>query len=117
MIRWLRRLNAALRFTLELMGLTAIGYWGFHMGDGWMGWLSGITLPLLFAIAWGMFGSPRAPFPLPQNGRLMLESLIFGLPGALLMGLMPVTAIIYLIGVVLNRVLIVYWKQENLIHT
>ncbi|MEW4305996.1 YrdB family protein [Rossellomorea marisflavi] len=90
---------------------------GGHMRDSWTGWLSGITLPLLFAIAWGMFGSPRAPFPLPKNGRLMLEALIFGLPGALLLGMMPVMPIIYLAGVVLNRVLIVYWKQENLIHT
>ncbi|KMK94868.1 YrdB family protein [Rossellomorea marisflavi] len=117
MIRLLRQLNVALRFTLELMGLTAIGYWGLHMGNGWMGWLSAITLPVVFATVWGMFGSPRAPFPLHKKGRLMLEALIFGLPGALLFGLMPVTAIIYLIGVVLNRVLIVYWKQENLIHT
>jgi hypothetical protein len=52
-------------FLLELAVLVALGYFGFHQ-SGALGWVLGLGLPVVFAVLWGCFASPRAPRPLPR---------------------------------------------------
>lgn len=51
-------LNLGLRFLLEIAGLVAIGYWGFHRGEGALRWALMLIPPLVLAAIWGMFRVP-----------------------------------------------------------
>jgi hypothetical protein len=71
--------NLALRFTLEICALVALGYWGFETGGSLpVRLLLGIGAPLAAAVVWGTFVSPKAKKRLPELGRLCLELLLFG---------------------------------------
>ncbi|NGQ96263.1 YrdB family protein [Brevibacillus sp. SYP-B805] len=105
--------NLALRFFLELCGLAALGYWGFHTGKEPVTKSAlGIGTPLLIAIVWAMLGSPGAPVKLSFPLRLLLELVVFGMPAIALyaagkLGL----AVTYGIVVVINRILMFIWQQ------
>ena len=72
-------LNIAIRFILEIGALISVGYWGFVIGNGYLfKFILGIGTPLLIAMIWGFFGSPRAPKILQGINRLLLEIIIFG---------------------------------------
>ena len=75
-------LNLAFRFFLELAALFAIGYWGWHAGQGWLRWLLMLGVPLVAAALWGIFrvdNDPgRAPVRVPGVLRLALELVYFG---------------------------------------
>jgi hypothetical protein len=105
--------NLALRFLLELCALAALGYWGFQNGNSTiMKFVSGITIPLLIALVWGAFGSPKAPLQLPKSFHMILELVLFGLPAvALYAANKPNLACIYLLVVVFNRILMYIWEQ------
>jgi hypothetical protein len=65
------------RFALEIAALVALGYWGFETGDGVLSVVLGVGAPLLAAVAWGTFVSPKASVKLPEPLRLAVELLIF----------------------------------------
>jgi quinol-cytochrome oxidoreductase complex cytochrome b subunit len=67
----------AVRFALEIAALVALGYWGFETGDGVLGVFLGIGAPLVAAVAWGTFVSPKASVKLPEPLRVAVELLIF----------------------------------------
>lgn len=75
-------LNLALRFILEIVGLLALGYWGWTQHSGLARWLWTLGLPLLAAVLWGVFRVPDDPGPatvaVPGFVRLLLEALFFG---------------------------------------
>lgn len=75
-------LNLALRFLLELIGLFALGYWGWTQHSGAVRWLWMLGLPLLAAALWGVFRVPgdpgAAPVAVPGIVRLLLEAAYFG---------------------------------------
>jgi hypothetical protein len=74
-----KSVNLVLRFMLELCALGALGYWGFQSGaSGLVKVLLGIGLPLIAAVVWGTFVSPKAKVKLPDFGRLLFELLVFG---------------------------------------
>ncbi|MGC9668926.1 YrdB family protein [Planosporangium sp. 12N6] len=75
----MRYANLALRFALELAGLAAFGYWGFVVGGG-LGTklLLGLGAPVVAAVLWGLFASPKAAVALPGPARLGFEVLWFG---------------------------------------
>lgn len=75
----LKLLNLGLRFGLELAALAGLGYWGFTLDRGWS-WriLLGVGAPLLAAVVWGMFVSPKARVPLREPWRFAVEVLVFG---------------------------------------
>jgi len=109
----LRYANLALRFLLELATLVALGYWGVQVGDGpLLKVVLGLGTPLLAAVLWGVFGSPRAPRPLPQPWHLLLEGLVFGsaVPALIAAGQ---TTLGVMFGALLvgNRLLMHLWKQ------
>ena len=79
-------INLAVRFLLEMIALLAIGYWGWHQGQGFVAFLLAGGLPLLAAILWGVFAVPddpsrsgKAPVPVPGLIRLFLELTFFTL--------------------------------------
>ncbi len=66
--------NLALRFLLELCALVALGYWGFKTGGTLMAKIGlVIGAPLVVAVVWGTFVSPRAPVQLPGPLVLILQ--------------------------------------------
>jgi Protein of unknown function (DUF2568) len=74
----LRGVNALVRFGLELCLLAALCYWGFHTHDSLIADLAaGLGAPLLFALAWGAWVAPKAPYRLQDPLRLVLEVAVF----------------------------------------
>lgn len=54
-------INLGIRFILELLALFALGYWGSQLGDGVVGLVLAIAIPIIAAIIWGTFAVPDDP--------------------------------------------------------
>lgn len=106
-------LNLVLRFVLELALLAAFGYWGFKTGGRLPArWLLGIGVPLLAAMIWGMFLSPKASLPLEAPLRLAIELVLFGLAAAALYASgHPGWAAALPVLWAVNRTLMAVWHQ------
>ncbi|OKI71052.1 YrdB family protein [Micromonospora sp. CB01531] len=75
----------ALLFLLELALLVAAGWWGFTRDAGWpTRLLAGLVAPLLIAVVWGLFCSPKATVSLPAAAKLTVQAACFGTGGLLL---------------------------------
>jgi hypothetical protein len=100
-------LNLLLRFLLELGMLGAVGYWGFKTGDGAaMQGLLGIGGPLLMALVWGTFISPKAKIEVPSVAWIGLQAVLFGIAAvALASYASPALAASFLVVVVANGAL------------
>jgi hypothetical protein len=109
----LRYANLALRFGLELCMLAALGYWGFRLEASWPIRLGlGIGTPLLAAIVWGTFLSPKATVPLSAGWRLLLELIVFGCAiVALYAAGQPRLAGIFAVVLLINEVLLRVWPD------
>jgi|SRR5436190_4629157 len=109
----LKGINAGIAFLLELAMLAAFGYWGFYGDRGVLPkWLLGIGLPVLVAILWGIFLAPRSAFRLRTIPGNFLSSILFLLAAlAVFYTGHTVLAIIFATIAVLNRVIILMWKQ------
>ncbi len=109
----LKLLNLAVRFLLELCMLAAVAFWGFKTQSSWlMKILFGIGLPVLIAVLWGMFLAPKATHPLSGASFLTLELILFSTGAlALFAGGKPTLGWIYAITVIVNKVLLIVWKQ------
>ncbi len=71
--------NLVVRFLLELCVLGALGYWGFVVGGNlFVKILLGTGAPLLAAVVWGLFVSPKAAVTLELPLKLVPEALVFG---------------------------------------
>lgn len=80
-----RSANLFARFLLELCALGALAYWGFHTGDGMISRLGpAIGAPLLVALIWGAFVSPKAAVRVPRPVHLLLQAVLFGASAAAL---------------------------------
>jgi len=78
-------INLALRFLLEVLGLSTYGVWGYQQSDTWTRILLAIILPLGYAVLWGVFAvkddpsrSGKTVVQTPGTIRLILELLLFG---------------------------------------
>ncbi|WP_394234261.1 YrdB family protein [Niallia oryzisoli] len=109
----LQHINLAIRFLLELCALASLAYWGFVTGKGAaVKFFLGIGAPILLAVIWGVFGSPKAKIKLSLPLHLLLELIVFGMPAlALYAAGKPQLAWIYGVCVVLNRIFMFIWKQ------
>jgi hypothetical protein len=68
----------AVRFALEIGALVALGYWGFDTGDSAIeDIVLGIGAPLVGAILWGLFVSPKAKYGSPVR-KALFEAVVFG---------------------------------------
>ena len=84
----LKPLTLALRFLMELCALAALGVWGMHQGSASLHhWALALGIPLLAALFWGSFVSPRARFGGSRRRRLLL-GLVVLLPAALAVGVL-----------------------------
>jgi hypothetical protein len=77
--------NLAVRFMLEVLGLSTFGVWGYQQSDIWTRILLAIILPLGYAVLWGVFAvkddpsrSGKTVVQTPGTIRLILELLLFG---------------------------------------
>lgn len=108
-----KAINSALAFVLELAMLASFGYWGFQ-GDKsiWLKWGLGIGIPLAVAILWGLLLAPRAGRRLGSTGGIALSLVLFCLAATgLYQTGQPVPAIIFASIAVINRLLVLLWKQ------
>jgi hypothetical protein len=108
----MRFANLALRFALELAGLAAFGYWGFVGGDGLgLKVLLGLGVPVLAAVLWGLFASPKAAVPLPGPAKLTFEVVWFLAAGTALVHTgRPWLAVVFLALYAVNRLLLNVWR-------
>ncbi len=113
MLELIKGANLALRFLLELCALGALGYWGFKTGGGAVAKITlGIGAPLVAAVVWGTFLSPRAPVALPGALVLLLQALVFASAAAGLVATGHRTlALVFGVIVVVNAVLMYVWRQ------
>lgn len=75
-----------LRFALEIAAVIALGWWGWHIGNGGItGTLLAIAIPGAAFAVWGIFAvkddpsrNPNPPVPVPGWVRLLIEAAVFG---------------------------------------
>jgi len=86
--------NLAIRFVLEVVAIISFGIWGIKLLDSWVSYLLAITLPLIFAMLWGVFAVPNDPSRsgktvVATHGliRLILELVLFGVAAWMLFDL------------------------------
>ena len=105
--------NLALRFLLELCALGALGYWGFNTGNATIARIAlGVGAPLVAAVVWGTFVSPRAPVELPGALVVVLQALVFGSAAVGLAASGHRTlALVFVVVVLINVVLMYVWGQ------
>jgi hypothetical protein len=71
--------NEGLAFLVEVLALGALAWWGAEAGSGLiLHLLLGIGLPLVAAVVWGGFASPKARVKLPLAGILAVKAVVFG---------------------------------------
>ncbi len=111
----LKYANLGLRFVLELCALAALGYWGYHVGQGWTGWLAfGLGAPVLAAVLWGVFASPRAVYPLPHALQIGFEIAYFSIAiGALASTGRTQWAWVFAGVLAVNMLLVELWHQRG----
>lgn len=109
----MREINLGLRFLLELALLYSFGYWGFHVAHGILAGIGlGLGIPLLVAILWGLFLSPKASVQISAPGRLGLEMVLFGFAvGALYSLGFTSASMIFGMVFILNRYFLYRWKK------
>ena len=98
--------NLTVAFLLELCALVALGYWGVRTGSGLpTKMLFGIGAPLLAAVLWGLFASPRAPIAEPL-ARIGVQMAFFGSAGAALYDTgHRALAVTFILLVIINAIL------------
>jgi len=113
MTETLKFTNAGLAFFLELVMFTAFGYWGFYGDKSLLAkWVLGIGLPFLTAVVWALFLAPRAAYRLGNISGNLLSLILFLLAAAALLYTgHTLLAIIFASTAVVNRMLILLWKQ------
>jgi hypothetical protein len=109
----MRYATLALRFALELAGLAAFGYWGFVVGDGLrLKALLGLGVPVVAAVLWGLFASPKSAVSLPDAAKLAFEIVWFGAAAAgLTHAGRPWLAVVFVALYVVNRILLYVWRE------
>lgn len=107
--------NAVVRFVLELCALAAFGFWGFRANDALAAELvAGLGTPVAFALAWGAWVAPKAPYRLDDPPRLVLEVVVFAAAAiALAAAEVPLLAAVFAVLVAVNIVLMFLLGQRG----
>lgn len=101
--------NLVLRFVVELLGVAAIGYWGFSALDG-MPWqlVAGIGAPLLLIVTWWLVVAPNADNALaPRTRELIGTGLLLVAAAALAWAGQPAPAAVLAATVIVNQALLI----------
>ncbi len=105
--------NLVARFVLELSALGALAYWGFSL-DAAVGVrvLAGLGAPLVAAVGWGLFASPRAAIPVSGHVQLSVQVATFTVAVvALVLAGRPQLAWGLGIAAAVNAALLAWWQQ------
>ncbi|OOB90443.1 4-amino-4-deoxy-L-arabinose transferase [Rathayibacter sp. VKM Ac-2630] len=98
--------NAVVRFVLELFALITFGLWGFSSFDVPLNVVVGIGAPVLAALVWALFLSPRAVLAIDVYGRSLIELLVFGAAALAWLDLgQPVVAIAFGVVAIVSGVI------------
>lgn len=105
--------NLVARFVLELSALAALAYWGFSLNASLaVRVLAGLGTPVVAAVLWGMFASPRAAVPVPDSVQLAVQLGTFAVAvAALAFAGRPQLALGFGIAAAVNAALIAWWQQ------
>lgn len=105
--------NLLIRFLIELGGLAIYCYWGYQIGQSTVSRLICSTaFPVVIAMLWAIFGSPKAIIPLHGLLHLAFELLLFLSPIVILVFFHHTNlAWIYGLIYVINRIFMALWKQ------
>ncbi|PPI05702.1 4-amino-4-deoxy-L-arabinose transferase [Rathayibacter sp. AY1D2] len=99
-------LNAILRFLLELVALATFALWGFASWDLPWNIVLGIGAPVVAALVWALFLSPRAVLAIDIYGRSLIELLVMGAAALAWLDLgQPVVAIVFGVLAVVSGVI------------
>jgi hypothetical protein len=113
MLSLVKNANLLVAFLLELAVLGSLVYWGFHAGTNLAFKIAaGIGLPVVFAVAWGMFAAPNASMALHGVGRFAFEVVWFG-SGAVALAAadLVVLAGVFTVVAVVSKILATVWHQ------
>lgn len=104
----MRAAALGMRFILELGLLTALAYWGFTAPDGvLLEVVFGLGAPVVGAVVWGLFLSPRAAVRLPAPALVVLEMVVFGAGAVALYAAGQSTlAVVFAVAAVAQRVVL-----------
>jgi Protein of unknown function (DUF2568) len=101
--------NLALRFLLELCLLAALAYVGLQVNV-----VLAVVFPVVAAVVWGMFVSPKARYPLSLAWWIAVQVVLFG---AAVVGLIAagslVLGIVFGVACVVNLALVLIWHQRD----
>ncbi|PPH14147.1 4-amino-4-deoxy-L-arabinose transferase [Rathayibacter sp. AY1G1] len=98
--------NAILRFLLELVALATFTLWGFASWDLPWNIVLGIGAPVVAALIWALFLSPRAVLAIDVYGRSLIELLVMGAAALAWLDLgQPVVAIVFGVLAVVSGVI------------
>lgn len=104
----MKEANLALRFLLELCLLAALAYVGLQVSV-----VLAALAPLVAAIVWGLFVSPKARFPVSPALWLAVQAVLFG---AAVVGLIAVGSVVlglvFGLAVLVNLALVLFWRQR-----
>ena len=101
--------NLTVRFLLELCLLAALAYDGLQLDVA-----LAVVAPAVAAIAWGLFVSPKARFPLERRTWVAVQVVLFA---AAVAGLAAagsgVVAALFGVAAALNLSLVLFWHQAD----
>jgi uncharacterized protein DUF2568 len=104
-----RAVNLTLRFALELGALASAAYWGATISSGIFGRSAvAVLLPIIVALLWAAFVSPKAWMPTGPLGRAVLGLVVFLAAGFLLMNRQHATLATVYVTLAVVSSLIVY---------
>src|SRR5450432_3627212 len=111
MIDAIKTANLGLAFLLELGGLASLAYWGYQTNDGPIRLVLAVGMPLLLAVIWGLFLSPKPTVELPQVLTTPLRPAVLLVSAAALATTgQPVLGGIFSVAIVVSSVLAAIWK-------
>lgn len=98
--------NAILHFLLELAALVTFAVWGFAAWDVPWSIAAGIGAPVLAALIWALFLSPRAVLAIDVYGRALIELLLMGAAALAWFDLgQPIVAVVFGVLAVVSGVI------------
>jgi hypothetical protein len=101
--------NLGLRFALELCLLAALAYVGLQVSV-----VLAVVAPVVAAIVWGLFVSPKARYPLSRTPWITVQFVLFG---AAVVGLIVAGSVVlgtvFAVAVVVNLALVLFWHQHD----
>jgi hypothetical protein len=104
--------NLALRFVLELAGVIAVGYWGYHAIDGPGRWLIAVGAPVLLIVFWALVIAPGADVPIPPQIREVIGGIVLlAAAGALYAAGAQAAALAFAGLVIVNTVLALVFRD------